>query len=206
MVINLLCASKIEGAPSQPYLFKMTRDSAKFPFLRDTKDGWRVDTDDPAWAEYLERRLAKPAARIGGAAERGAEKTSPPVKAKEKRKPVKKAPEAPGSGNLGASEITTIQEAYAFQVIQKAQKAEIDKRKAELELSVMEGRYIEKARMVYLMGYFQRAVTEGLDDIKRGGINSGAVKQVCDKLKEHFARTIDILQKEEGIVIGGEGE
>jgi hypothetical protein len=97
----------------------------------------------------------------------------------------------------------TIREAYDLQIILKVQKAEIDKRKAELELGVMEGKYIEKTRMVYLMGYFQRGITEGLDNIRRGETDASAIKFVCDKLKGHVAKIIDILQKEEGLIIPG---
>jgi hypothetical protein len=200
-VINLLAASKIEGAPSQPYLSKMTRDSAKFPFLRETDKGWRVDTDDPSWGEYLERRQAKPASPAVP------EIVPRPGKPKaEAGTGGEKAPEQTAqipAGTPGKAGKSRINELYDFQLRQKAERAEIDKKKAALQLGIMEGRYVEKTRMIYLMGYFQRAVNEGLEDIRRGENNNRAIGAVCDKLKKHIAKYVKILEKEEGLIIPG---
>lgn len=193
-IIRLSAASKIEGAPSRPFLSKITKEYEKYPFLRSTDKGWRIDTDDPAWADYLRGRREKA----------GGPPSAPPLRETAAKhgvgKPAKPKP-PPELDNEGEASRMSAAEAHSFAVIQKAQKAEIDKKKAELELGVMEKRYVEKTRMVYLMGYFQRAITEGIDDIKRGDINLSAVKLVCDKLKEHIARAADILQKEEGFTL-----
>jgi hypothetical protein len=193
-VIKLLAASKIEGAPSQPFLSKITKEYEKYPFLRNTAKGWRIDTDDPAWGDYLRGRREK----------RNKAPSPPPVN---ETAPTRACGEGantkppPEPDREAEASTMNAYEARSLLAVQKALKAEIDKKKAELELNVLEGRYIDKPRMIYYMGYFQRAITEGLDNIKREETDAGAVKAVCEKLKAHIALTIEALRKDEGLEI-----
>jgi hypothetical protein len=187
-IIKLYEASKLPGAPSQPFLSKITKEAFKYPFLRNTDKGWRVDTDDPAWVEYLAMRQIKNATS-SPASETSTAKTE----AASSKSAGKKYDEKADALKMSAAQ------ASQFMVIQKAQKAEIDKKKAELELKVIEGNYIDKHRMIYYMGYFQRAITEGLDNLKRESAETEAVKRVCDKLKECVIDILKTLSRDEGI-------
>jgi hypothetical protein len=191
-VIKLQQASKLPGAPSQPFLSKMTRDPAKYPFLRETEKGWRVDTDDAAWGEYIKRRLSKDAPAPAAPPE-------PPPKP-EAAPRIKPKPEPPA---YPPQEMSASQ-AYNFQLVQKALKAEIDKNKAELELGILEGRYVEKSRMIYCLGFFQRAIIEGLDEIKRDGKDVSTVVAVCEILNSHILKATESIIKDECLdIIGG---
>lgn len=191
-LITFLEASKTDNAPSPPMFTKMKRTPERYPFLRETAAGWRVDADDPEWAAYLGRERGISA----GGGKRPAPPPPPAKAADKKRRAASRRPPQPPPA---AASRTPLADANARMVIEKAQRAEIDRKKAELQLRVLEGQFIDKPRMLYYMGYFQRAITEGLDNIRREGADSAAVRYVCEQLKSRVAKVVETLKKDEGI-------
>jgi hypothetical protein len=166
MLIRLFRASKINGAPSQPALYKLTKKPVPPSFLRYTPEGWRVETDDPEWATYIAK------ASVNSLSQKIKQNVNDEY--------------TPESQAAAATE----------KLIQQARNERIKAESAAIDLEVKKCKYVEVEKMRYLLSYFQRGITEGYEHIKRTYKDDTKLALICNELKRYIDTMAMSIEKE----------
>jgi invasion protein IalB len=170
MLVRIFNASKIEGAPSNAVLHNLTKKPIPPSFLRDTPEGWRVETDDPEWEAYLTKASGKMYShqmRYSGTA-----------------------------GVSTAKDKSDLSLAVSERMIQQALNERIKAESAMIDLEVKKGKYIKVESMRYLFSYFQRCITDGCERIKHTRPDNDQLEYVCNELKHDIDTMVIRLEQE----------
>jgi hypothetical protein len=162
MLITLSEAARVEGAPSQPSLSRMTHNRALPGFLKKTGAGWRVDTDDPAWENLLAaRRGQSPAANA-------AKREGPRVAGRVKKTA---APLPPSAADAGDTEDTglekNVRKAIDDKIIYGAERERLRMMQDEIKVNEMKGAFVERAEGEYWLSFMQRGITDSFSAVDR---------------------------------------
>jgi hypothetical protein len=170
MLIRLLAASRIEGAPSQPALYRLTKKTPLPSFLRNTGEGWRIETDDPSWRVYLAHASCR----------------SLPQKAQQHKMEPPADAYTPENAETAAAE----------KLIQQARNERIKAEAAIIDLEVKRGAYIEREKMVYLLSFIQQGILNGFEQIKRNHTDTETLAVLCAEMEQGMRLMAEVLEKE----------
>jgi hypothetical protein len=189
MLVTLSQASKLDGSPSQPALFKMTKKQPPPAFLASTEKGWRVDTESGAWKVYLAgtSRKGTPQKLVGNETKRITDK------AREKK------PTAPQDDDEGKSAVT-LERAYEAKVIWDSQLTKQKLFQAEIKTNQLKGVFVEKLEAKYWFTFLQRGMNDSFASVKRSipelkrlfslGDDLGAEKYLMGDMKRGFEMAV----------------
>jgi hypothetical protein len=199
MLITLSEAARQPGSPSQPALHKMTKNKRVPEFLIQTGDGWRVETDAPAWTMYLARVSAK---------------AEPQKKAGNHVKQLKK-PSGPRHDERDSDktlENTTVQKAVEAKIIYNARREKLKMEQDEIKTNTLKEVFVDKREAEYWLSFIQREISDSfsvikhcMSEIKRcimAGEDGRAEQVIVNALAAAFKRTADNLSN----VLSGEDE
>jgi hypothetical protein len=174
MLLRLLTDSRIDGAPSQPALYRLTKKTPTLPFLRKTPEGWRVETDDPSWMVYLARASSR----------------SIPQKVRRTTQDE--------AGPAQSDEFTpeNAEQAGREKLIQQARNERIKAESACIDLEVKRGVYVEREKMVYLLSFIQQGITNGFEQIKKRYKDHETLALLCEEMEQSIQSMVKLLEKE----------
>jgi hypothetical protein len=171
MLLRLLAASKLEGAPSQPALYRLTKKTPPPPFLRNTTEGWRVETDDPSWSAYIARASCR---------------SIPQKKAQLTQTEPLADDYTPENATIAGAE----------KLIQQARNERIKAEAALIDLDAKRGIYIEREKMVYLLSFIQQGITNGFEQIKKNHKDTETLAVLCAEMEQSMHLMTEVLEKE----------
>jgi hypothetical protein len=177
MLLRLLAASKIDGAPSQPALHKLTKKTPPPSFLYDTPEGWRVETDDPAWSAYIARATCRRLPQTAKFTHHSVQTEGTPDY-------------TPEDAEAAAIE----------KLIQQARNERIKAESALIDLEAKRGAYIEREKMLYLLSFFQQGITNGFEHIKKQYKDDKSLAILCDEMERNMQSMYEVIEKELGNV------
>jgi hypothetical protein len=201
MLITLSQAARVEGAPAQPSLSRMTKNKSPPGFLKKTGDGWRVDTDEPSWENLIAgRRGQDPAANAaksrGAALARGrAAKTAADGGKKKKKEEDEKA----------AKVSEAVRNAIDAKIICSANREKLKMQQDEIKTNRMKGAFVERAEGEYWLSFMQRGIIDSFSAVDRcfaetkrlilAGNDTEGKQYLKGELKRGFERAVENLRE-----------
>jgi hypothetical protein len=211
MLVTLTEAAKQPGAPAQPTLYRMTKNKRVPGFLVQTSGGWRVDTGNPEWEQYLGRvsGRALPQKISGNRVKAAKGKPQAPGAAKGRGEARGQNP-AKGKGGLGEDEddnkpeTTSVQKAIEAKVIYNARREKLKMEQDEIKTGAMKEEYVVKAEGEFWLSFIQREMIDSFSVVRRcmsevkrlilAGDDTQAGKYLNAELKAAFEQTAQTLQ------------
>jgi hypothetical protein len=190
MLVTLSQASRVDGAPLQPSLARMTKNRALPGFFRKTENGWRVDTEDPSWDGLLAaRRGQSPAANA--AKSRGAKIARTGGNEDDEKEPDK--------------EPNKVRQAIDAKIIWSARREKLKMEQDEIKTNKMKGAFVERAEGEYWLSFIQRGIVDSFSAVDRcfpeakrlvlAGNDAEGKKYLKNELKRGFERAAENLRE-----------
>ncbi|MDR0374729.1 MAG: hypothetical protein LBH85_03290 [Treponema sp.] len=191
MLVTLSEAARKTGAPSQPALHRMTKNKLLPSFLVQTENGWRVETDDPAWTRYLNRvfNRVEPQKQAGN-------------RVKQLKKRTKRSDPSDGE-TKAVQENTNVQKAIEAKIIYNSRREKLKMEQDEVKTNVIKEVFVDKGEAEYWLSFVQREIFDSfsvvkhcMGEVKRcimAGEDGQAERALTNALAAAFKRNMETL-------------
>jgi hypothetical protein len=194
MLVTLSEAGRIEGAPLQPSLYRMTKNQVVPSFLKKTDDGWRVDTDEPEWGNFLAGKRGQ--SKAGNTAKRvGASIGGKRGQKKEK--------EEKDDETVAAD--AEIRKAINSKIVWNARREKLKMEQDEIKTAEMKGAFVERSEGEYWLSFMQRGIIDSFASVDRcfsevkrlvlQGNDTEGKQYLRNELKRGFERVVEDMRE-----------
>jgi hypothetical protein len=148
----------------------MTKNKVVPGFLKNTANGWRVDTDDPSWENLLVAKRgqspATNAVKRAGARiiSRGKRKTDD-EQLREKSKKEEINEEEEDEETIARKE--QVNQAVRLKVICNAKREKLKMQQDEIKTEKMKGAFVDRDEGLYWLSFMQRGITDSFSTVDR---------------------------------------
>jgi hypothetical protein len=198
MLVTLSAASRIKGSPSQPFLFDMSKRPNRASFFRETEKGMRVETDDSAWTEFINRPQNPANIKRSISQKANSKKSATGNQAVEESKDEERLREMDAvkkeSGKIeilcaddfavGDEKITTADKAINYKYIQDAKMSKLKVDREEIKLKRELAVFCDIETLNYYLSFIQRQVLDCYETFER---NFKELKRILLEGDDHAA-------------------